>query len=90
MSFVQVEPDVWVANIIGQDGYGRSGKFVRYDALIHAMEAIYNKAIDLCADVHGPKLGCGLAGGEWKVVEKILEEELVWNGIDVIVYELDG
>lgn len=36
--------------------------------------------------VHLPKIGTGLAGGDWETIEAILEEEL--SGLNVFVYEL--
>jgi hypothetical protein len=33
-----------------------------------------------------PKIGCGLAGGDWKVVSQIIET--IFDGFDVTIYEL--
>lgn len=38
--------------------------------------------------VQMPKMGCGLAGGNWEIIEKIIVEELSVNNIQVYVYEL--
>jgi hypothetical protein len=35
-----------------------------------------------------PRIGCGLAGGKWEEVGKIVEEELVNRGVTVTVYDL--
>ena len=37
------------------------------------------------ASVHMPKIGTGLAGGDWAVIEPIIQEQL--QGIPVFVYE---
>ena len=37
-------------------------------------------------EIRLPKIGCGLAGGDWVIVKNIIEEELV--GHDVVIYEL--
>ena len=34
-----------------------------------------------------PRIGCGLAGGDWEVVSKIVEEELVLPGLAVMVLD---
>jgi len=34
-------------------------------------------------------IGCGLAGGDWDVIEEILQEELISKGLDVTIYEFD-
>jgi hypothetical protein len=41
----------------------------------------------LQASVHMPRIGCGLAGGDWEVVGKIVEEELANTGVPVTVYD---
>ena len=38
-------------------------------------------------DLHIPKIGAGLAGGDRKVISGIIEEEC--KGFDVYVWELD-
>jgi hypothetical protein len=35
-----------------------------------------------------PKIGSGLAGGDWNKIERIIIEELVDKGVKVFVYEL--
>ena len=35
-----------------------------------------------------PRIGCGLAGGDWNKVEKIINETLIDKGIEVYVYDL--
>jgi O-acetyl-ADP-ribose deacetylase (regulator of RNase III) len=74
-----------VLTIIGQDGYGYDGKkYVDYNALKKAFKEI-NKA-QLFTELAMPKIGAGLGGGDWAVIEKIIKEEL--TNKKVIVYEL--
>ena len=35
-----------------------------------------------------PRIGCGLAGGCWEDVSRIVENELVQQAINVTVYDL--
>lgn len=35
-----------------------------------------------------PKIGCGLAGGDWNVVEKIIKNTFIKEEIEVYVYLL--
>jgi hypothetical protein len=35
-----------------------------------------------------PRIGCGLAGGRWELIEPIIERTLRNNGIEVFVYDL--
>lgn len=87
--FVQVEPYVWVANMVGQRGIrtGSKGVPVRYEAIDAALERLGEKAAELGASVHMPRIGCGLAGGKWSRIEPLITERLVRRGIAVTVYD---
>ncbi|MER5743523.1 macro domain-containing protein [Streptomyces sp. NPDC002225] len=89
--FVQVRPDVWVANMVGQRGMrrGSNGVPVRYEAIGTALDAVAGKARELGASVHMPRIGCGLAGGKWSRIEPLIEERLTGRGIAVTVYDFD-
>lgn len=75
---VPVRTGLCVANIIGQHGVG--GVAVRYDALAAGLET----AALLGLPLHMPRLGCGLAGGKWSLVEPILQV----LPVPVTVYDL--
>ncbi|WP_405553791.1 macro domain-containing protein [Streptomyces canus] len=89
VQFVQVEPYVWVANMVGQRGIrsGSKGVPVRYEAIDAALGRLADKALDLNASVHMPRIGCGLAGGTWSRVEPLIKERLVKRGVAVTVYD---
>src|SRR3954468_22751791 len=91
VQFVQVEPYIWVANMIGQRGIkrGSSGPPIRYDAVASCLRQVAVKARELEATVHMPRIGCGLAGGEWSKVEPLIEEHLCDSGIAVTVYDFE-
>jgi O-acetyl-ADP-ribose deacetylase (regulator of RNase III) len=88
--FVEVGPDLWVANLIGQAGYktenGRPP--VRYDAIARGLSAVAAFAQEHGAAVHMPRIGCGLAGGRWEEIEPILTERLTAAGVPVTVYDV--
>lgn len=90
VQFVKVEENIVVANMIAQHGIGFSNGNVpiRYEALEHALTVVAKRATDLNASVHMPRIGCGLAGGKWEEVEKIINNTLIKNNIDVFVYDL--
>ncbi|MEU8947629.1 macro domain-containing protein [Streptomyces sp. NPDC048489] len=90
--FVQVEPSLWVANLIGQRGVrsGGRGVPVRYEAIDTALGRLADRAAGLDASVHMPRIGCGLAGGTWARVEPLVTGRLVARGIAVTVYDHDG
>lgn len=65
-----------VVNVFGQVLYGRTRKYTDYDALLCAFEHLRIVFSDVDVEFHFPKLGCGLAGGDWQIVESIIESKL--------------
>jgi O-acetyl-ADP-ribose deacetylase (regulator of RNase III) len=93
MQLVPVEDDIFVANIIGQNGMGRApdgGPPIRYAALSKGFGFISDYALrsDRLVSVHMPRIGCGLAGGDWSEIEPLLDEHFVLRDIPVTVYDL--
>ena len=90
--FVEVRADIVVANMIGQHGVkkGSSGPPIRYPALAAALVAVGEKALELGASVHMPRIGCGLAGGKWERVEPLILAALSARGVAVSVYDYGG
>ena len=79
--FVHVDNRISVINLCGQYNYGYKGIRTDYKALDVAIQhvgAIKNKMESLLKieiPVYFPEnMGCGLAGGDWKVVSKIIEK----------------
>lgn len=73
---VKVLPDLYVANLFGQFSYGRNGTKTDYGALSSAVERLSEWRAKYRPDlrIYAPcGIGCGLAGGDWKIVERILE-----------------
>ena len=92
VQFVQVEDNVWIANIIGQrDIRPNKDKVppIRYSAVKIGMLEIAKFAKEINASVHMPRIGCGLAGGKWESIEPILNNKLVSFGIDTYVYDFE-
>lgn len=74
VQFVQVENDIWVANMVAQRGVRNSNNPVPLDlnALYYCFWKVSAKIWDIRATVHMPRIGCGLAGGKWPDVEKVI------------------
>ena len=91
VQFVQVEPYIWVANMIAQRGVksGSSGPPIRYEAVAACLLQVAAKAKELGASVHMPRIGCGLAGGNWTKIEPLIAEHLVKDGAAVTVYDFE-
>lgn len=90
VQFVQVEPEAWVANMVAQQGLRavQGVPPIRYDALETCLKRVAARAKDLRASVHMPRIGCGLAGGDWSRIEQLIVSTLGEQGIPVTVYDL--
>jgi O-acetyl-ADP-ribose deacetylase (regulator of RNase III) len=88
--FIPVESDIWIANMIGQHGIrAASGQPpIRYDAVRECLVKVAAKAKELGASVHMPRIGCGLAGGKWEVIEPLIVQSLCEQDVLVVVYDL--
>lgn len=85
---VRVGEDVLVANIVGQEGcwWEEGTPPIRYGWIEQGLETICNSYPD--HSVHMPRIGCGLAGGDWSVMERVIEQTLCAHDVDVYVYDL--
>jgi O-acetyl-ADP-ribose deacetylase (regulator of RNase III) len=86
---VPVEPYVWVANMVAQHGVrgGTRTPPIRYDAVEECLAKLAVKALELGASVHMPRIGCGLAGGKWEVIEPLIVKTLCRSDVPVTVYD---
>lgn len=76
-----------IVNLFGQLGYGRDKQYTNYKALRESLEGILTIAKEFNDTIALPyNLGCGLAGGDWNIVYKIIEE--VFVDYDVTIYKL--
>lgn len=97
---VKVLENLWVVNMIGQQGVGIRGKKeppIRYDAVRTCLTKVAKIALDpkyrgpfKACSIHAPRFGAGLAGGDWNVIEQSIKEELVEKGLSVTIYDFDG
>lgn len=90
VQFVKVSSDLWVANMIAQvntkpdkDGLPP----IRYVFVKECLERVTEFAKRTNASVHMPRIGCGLAGGQWSEIEPLINHTLIANGIDTTVYD---
>jgi O-acetyl-ADP-ribose deacetylase (regulator of RNase III) len=76
--------DKIIVNIFSQDKYTpRDIRHTSYDALEIAFRTLKSR---YDGDIAMPKIGCGLGGGDWKIVSAIIES--VFNDRDIYIYEL--
>ncbi|MCA1214831.1 macro domain-containing protein [Bacillus amyloliquefaciens] len=77
-----------IAHIFGQLSYGRGRVFTDYEALKCGLELIKTSAMTnrrYFALPYG--IGCGLAGGNWNEVYKMIET--IFEDYEVAIYKLD-
>lgn len=90
---VLVGRDLWVANMVGQHGKARKGDVgappVRYEAIERALQRVGDWALEHRASVHMPRIGAGLAGGKWPLIEPLIIQTLCERDINVWVYDTD-
>jgi len=90
VQFVQVEDDLWVANMIGQHKVNKDEQGnapIRYEAVRQCLGKVSAFAAEHKASIHMPRIGCGLAGGRWEEIEPLIADTLSKEGIDVTVYD---
>jgi len=75
LSFIP-ETSLIIASLFGQENYGSDGKlYTDYKALEKCLEFLARYFSKM--NVYIPyKIGCGLGGGDWKIVSKIISDIL--------------
>jgi len=73
VDLIEVGENLFVANLYGQEGYGKDKIYTNYDALRECFKKLkeYDKQIYI---PHA--IGCGLGGGDWNIVCDMLEKEI--------------
>lgn len=75
LCITEMDPTFFVVGIYGQDNFGREKVQTDYDALKSGLAALHEFSKQKGLPVYLPfMLGCGLAGGDWKRVLRIMEE----------------
>ena len=85
IQILQVSSFVHVANMVAEQGSGRPP--FGYEAVQSCLEKLANAAQKLGASVHMPRIGTGLAGGNWELIEPIIQGTLIAHGVEVYVYD---
>ena len=87
VNVVEIEKDEKIiANIFSQENYGKTKfRYVSYDALDKGFT--YLTLFPKGTNISMPKIGAGLGGGEWSIIEAIINFRL--KDFNVTVYTLD-
>lgn len=75
--FVEVKPQLYIANCITQQNYGTDDRrFVSYQAIKTCFSKLASISSQMDLAVHYPLIGAGLAHGEWSIIKGIIDD--VW------------
>ena len=88
VELVRVSDDIIVANMIAQHGIGAGADGIppiRYEAVRACLAQVNDSAYHTGSTIHMPRIGCGLAGGEWSKIEEIIKDVA---SVPVYVYDL--
>jgi O-acetyl-ADP-ribose deacetylase (regulator of RNase III) len=88
VSLIQVEKSIWIASMIARRGVRALAGTppIRYIALRQCLGTVAIRAEELQASVHMPRIGCGLSGGRWELIEPLIHREL--GQANVFVYNI--
>jgi len=93
VQFVTINPDIVIANMIAQRGIKPCEDYtprgcppIRYPALFKCLKVVADFARSKKAEVVGPRFGAGLSGGDWDVIEALIEKAM--PDIKVTIYDL--
>lgn len=76
IQFVEIESKKHVVNCFTQQNYGYDGQlYLSYSALKECLISLKAdcKIYPNIKEIAMPKIGCGLAGGDWNIVKAIIE-----------------
>ena len=86
---VRIDDSRWVVNMFSQDNFGYDGsRFTSYDAFAKCLTAIRNRLSQNVTIGFPKNIGCGLGGGNWKVISALIEE-ILGKDYEVYIYEYD-
>ncbi len=81
-------PTKTIYNLFTQLNFGYDGKkYVNYAAIVQCFTKLLNQC-NIQEPIAIPKIGCGLAGGDWKFVEQLINDT-VGDDLEIWVYYLD-
>jgi O-acetyl-ADP-ribose deacetylase (regulator of RNase III) len=88
VSTARTKHGVHVVNAYTQFKFGTGNKHISYKALRSCFRLVNRLFPDTSIRFGYPKIGAGLAGGDWDIIRQIIDEELA--GRDHTLVEYDG
>lgn len=84
---VPVAPNKWVANVMTQNLYGTSRRMVNYAAIAYGIRDMIEMHFAV-GRFALPKIGAGLGGGDWNIIEAILRDIETIYSVEFVIYEI--
>lgn len=75
VQLVNVENNLYVANMFAQFGYGRDKRYTDYEAFIICLVRLLTLRSEKCPNlnIYFPhKIGCNNAGGDWGIIKGVI------------------
>ena len=76
---LQYNQGIWILSLYAQENYGHVKRYTNYDAFRKCLRDVnwFTGVLHEHPPVYFPYgIGCGLGGGQWSIIEKIIEEEV--------------
>ena len=84
-----VDDELMVINAITQQDYGRDGKrYVNYVAIVNVFSEAIVTASAYDYILNFPKIGAGLGGGDWSIIEQLINDCDPTDKVKKICWEL--
>lgn len=86
-----MEKGLIVANMVAQNGYKSEKNPIplSYKYLEECLDKLGEYASKVNATIHMPKIGTGLAGGDWEIISQLINNKLCSRGLRVYVYKME-
>jgi O-acetyl-ADP-ribose deacetylase (regulator of RNase III) len=69
-----VQDSIKIANAITQEFYGTEKRHVNYAAVVKCFTEVIGYANTMKLDIYFPKIGAGLGGGDWSLIEQLIND----------------
>ena len=90
VSLALIDDDKAIFNLHSQNLYGRGSRFLNYEALYEALDAVRFSLEETPTIIGIPfRMGSDRAGGDWRIVEKMIEVIFDGSPHEIIIVEYD-
>ncbi|GIK49899.1 MAG: hypothetical protein BroJett013_25960 [Alphaproteobacteria bacterium] len=77
-----------LASLVAQHGVGAGAQpGIRYAALSTCLDKVAQVADEQALPVHMPRIGTGAAGGNWEIIEELVQSQLISRGVAVTIVD---